>query len=83
MSEFDTDRETSSPGRLLHLTAYGDTADEIELAALDQARTFFGPDRQLEVIHDYQVTGTWPEDKPEAAGKRFTAGIRVRTVEPS
>jgi hypothetical protein len=76
----DTDRRQESPGRIVHTTAHGDNAEEIELSALDQARAFFGPDRRLAVIPDYQAYTAKPGQEPEP-GKRYTAGVRVRTVE--
>jgi hypothetical protein len=33
----------------------GDTREEMEMAALDQAREFFGPDARLRVIPEYSV----------------------------
>ena len=77
----DTGRRQESPGRVMHVYVWGDTAEEIELAALDKAREFFGPDRQLAVIPDYQVSSIGPHGPFRESGKRYTAGVRVRTVE--
>lgn len=79
----DTDRQVQPPpGRLMNVTVYGDTAEELELAALDQARKFFGSDPRLEVVRDYQVTGVIPGNHTDANGKLYVAGMRVRTIEP-
>jgi hypothetical protein len=82
MSE-DTDRRQESPGRVMHVYVWGDTADEVELAALDKAREFFGPDRQLEVVLGYHVWTIDRSSSPEAqeSGKRYSSSIIVRTVE--
>lgn len=44
-----------SNGRSISILAYGKTADELELDALDKAREFFGPDARLEVRRYYSV----------------------------
>lgn len=78
-----SDEHTASPGRILWVVAYGDTADEIEMAALDAAREFFGPDRRLAVIPDYQVSSIGPHSpaRDRASGKRYVTSAKVRTVE--
>jgi hypothetical protein len=78
MDEDITQRQRPA-GRILNVTVFGDTADEIELAALDEARTFFGDSRQLEIVPDYKVSGTIPHDGTD---KKYRAGVNVRTVEP-
>jgi len=72
---------TQPAGCVIHTSVCGDTAEEIELAALDDAREFFGPDRRLEVVADYQVTRCNPGTSHAGHGKKFAAGVRVRTVE--
>ncbi len=84
----DIDRATEPLRRSLTLTAFGDTADEIELCALDEARPFFGDGVQLEVKRDYRARPTtdgqragvppWP---PASAGKKYTADVIVRVIE--
>lgn len=77
----DTEARQRAPGRTINVRVGGDTADEIELAALDAARAFFGDDRQLEVVRDYGVISTVPGG-PCADKKYYApAGIEVRTVE--
>lgn len=78
MNDRDQEQRTLPGGRILHVTAYGDTADELELYALDEAREFFGTDVRLEVIDDYQVVGATHD--PAASGKRYCAGVRVRAL---
>jgi len=78
MDEDITQRQ-QSPGRILNVTVFGDTADEIELAALDEARAFFGGSRQLEIVPDYKVSGTIIHDRTD---KKYRAGVNVRAVEP-
>ena len=51
----DISRETQPAGRELSVRVYGDTADEIELAALDEVRPFFGDAVRLEVVRDYKA----------------------------
>lgn len=79
----DTAAHLKPGGRTINVVVCGDTADEIELAALDEARKFFGPDRQLEVVHDYSVTGMPAHHKLAESGKKYLApgGVHVRTVE--
>jgi len=79
----DTDRRQESPGRILHVYVCGDTANEIELAALDEARAFFGSDRRLAVIPAYRIHATASSTILEIrkSGKRYVAGIDVQTIE--
>jgi hypothetical protein len=79
MNDRDQDQHVSADGRILHVTVHGDNANELELAALDEARGFFGPDVHLEVVNDYQVTGTSEFDK-DANGRKYIAGMRVRAL---
>ena len=78
MDEDITQRQRPA-GRTLNVTVFGDTADEIELAALDKARAFFGDGRQLEIVPDYKVSGTVSSDGTD---KKYRAVVNVRTVEP-
>jgi hypothetical protein len=83
MTEY-TDRETRSPGREVSVFVFGDTADEIELAALDEARPFFGHHAQLTVIPAYKAVTVLPNGPyaGQAAGKKYQATVTVRTIEP-
>lgn len=77
-----SEEHLETPRRIFHTTVCGDTAEEIELAALDAAREFFGPAPRLQVVPDYQVCGV-PDNSPHAeTGKRYVAGVRVQTIEP-
>jgi hypothetical protein len=66
---------------------FGDTADEIELAALDKARAFFGVHAHLTIpgyiVHDdgdSTIGGAEPL-YPQAGGKKYRARVDVRTIE--
>lgn len=80
----DTDRETQPAGRVMRVLAFGDTATEIELAGLDEARAFFGADLQLRVIPDYKVFPALPgeADSGQAGGKKYRSSVLVLVVEP-
>ena len=69
----DTDQQTGQPARIVETTVFGDSADEIELAALDKARAFFGSDRQLEVIRDYKARDTISYGADAESGKKYRA----------
>ncbi|HLJ99530.1 MAG TPA: hypothetical protein VKU39_06435 [Streptosporangiaceae bacterium] len=80
----EANRDTRPPGRKVQVKVYGDTADEIEMSALDQARPFFGDHAQLMVVHDYRASslGEHSPLRYRAAGKRYVADVTVRAVEP-
>ena len=80
----DTDRETQPAGRVMRALAFGDTATEVELAALDEARVFFGTDLQLRVVSDYMVFPVLPNEalSEQAGGKKYRSSVLVRVVEP-
>jgi hypothetical protein len=63
-------------GRSVMVYAYGTDVEALEMAALDEARKFFGPEIQLEVVRDYAV-GTYTKNEP---GRRYVAGVTVREV---
>lgn len=71
--EESTEHRTGAGGRVLHVTVFGNSADEIEMAALDEARKFFGPDAQLE-LGEYQASANTTLSNP---GKQYAAGVRV------
>jgi hypothetical protein len=59
--------------------AYGDSVDELELVALDEARAAFGPDIQLQVVRNYEVGSK--NYTPSGEKKYHTGtGIIVREV---
>lgn len=63
--------------------AYGDTPEELELAALDEARTFFGNEVRLAIQPDYAVArpqSTGTAAKAAERGKKYRALVRVRIV---
>lgn len=61
-------------GRGIIVLAYGKTADELELHALDEAREFFGPDTQMEVVRSYSVM-----DSGNRPGMKMAA-VTVREI---
>lgn len=67
-------------GRSLRVRAFGDTADEIELSALDEARRVFGDDAKLTIRRDYLINRVGPDGTlaPFADGKSYTASVDVR-----
>ena len=64
-------------GRIFCVTVNGDTAGEIEIAALSAAQEFFGDGVPLEVVQDYLVNGTTTLDQTD---KKFRAALRVRAL---
>jgi hypothetical protein len=64
------------PGRVFQGSFHGDTADEIELAALEEAEHVFGPGVPLAVVPCYQVYWA-PVADQEVHGKRYSAAITV------
>ena len=79
-----TDRETRPAGREVEVFVFGDNADEIELAALDEARPFFGDTAHLTVVPAYKAMAVRPEGSlaARAGGKKYQATVIVRTIEP-
>jgi hypothetical protein len=79
------DRETRPAGREVEVLVFGDTADELELAALDEARPFFGDAVRLEVVRDYRALAVLPNGvfAARANGKKYQANVTVRTIEPA
>jgi len=65
-------------GREILVTAYGDTAEEVELAALDDARAAFGAGVQLEIERAYRLFPT--RDGRETAGRQYHADVLVRVT---
>lgn len=79
MNENEQDQHTQPEGRIFHTTVYGDNAAEIEMAALDAAREFFGEGALLQIVDDYQVIGVWNEEG-RASEKKYDSVVRVRAV---
>jgi hypothetical protein len=55
MNDDITGTDQARYGRTYLATARGDTLDELEMNALDQARGIFGPDARLELNRNYVV----------------------------
>ena len=82
--EESTRNDQRVPGRSMTVRAYGNTADELELMALDGARKVFGNDVQLTVVRDYTVAEpilTSMVREAEEHGAAYFSDITVRTVE--
>ena len=75
------DREARPAGRTFVALVAGDTAEEIELAALDAAREFFGAGPQLEVMRNYKVGPVGGFSPHAPSGKKYCAEVPVRTIE--
>jgi hypothetical protein len=75
--------DTSQSGvfgtRKVRVRAFGDTADEIDLFALDEARRVFGPDVPLAIDHSYLIVPVENTSQGgKAGGKAYTASVDVR-----
>lgn len=81
MNDDDITQRQKPAGRTFGVSVAGDTADEIELAALDAAREFFGDSRQLEVVRDYRAFPVGLIAGHAQSGKKYSAEVRIRTVE--
>lgn len=75
MSEPQAD-ERLNERRAIAVRVYGANADALEMAALDEARQFFGSDVHLEVARRYTV-GSDPHAEPE---RRYSSTVLVREV---
>jgi len=69
-------------GRSLTVLVFGDSATDLEFAALDEARKFFGPGPVLEVSPEWSA-GLVPVEPSsgmsmQAGGKQYHARILVR-----
>jgi|HubBroStandDraft_2_1064218.scaffolds.fasta_scaffold13008_6 hypothetical protein len=76
--EAGSDQRAFDAGRCFRVYVTGDSAAELELAALDKAREFFGTAPQLAVVPDYLATSA-----RTGADKRYGAGVTIRVVESS
>lgn len=75
-----TDIGNQVTGRSIKVMVFGNSVDEIELAALDKAREFFGDEGALEVVRDYGASPVSPGEPlaQQAAGKGWLATVTVR-----
>jgi len=74
------DEDIARVGRDLTMMAYGDSAPEIEMAALDAARKVFGDDVRLVPVRKYSVTVAG-QGEANPAGKKYRASITVRVMD--
>ena len=64
-------------GRALRAYPRGDTIDELEVKALDEARKLFGSEVQLQIVRNYEIVPALLEE----SSRYYTAtGIIVREV---
>jgi hypothetical protein len=75
----DTSQWVQLPGRNMTVTVSADTMAALEMAALDEARQFYGDGWRLWVMPEYRA---WPNHDPKRTGK-FVATVTVRLVEDS
>lgn len=78
MSDQEEQRERADK-RSFATSAWGDSEQELEQAALTEAQKFFGPDVRCEVVRDYEVqhysnAGRGPYD----AERPYRADVTVR-----
>ena len=71
----DIEPSCEDTSRSLKISAYGDTADEIEFAALDKAREFFGSTAKLHLDRTYQASSA--SGHLAAGDKKYYATIVV------
>lgn len=72
-------------GRAVQVLVSGDTLDEIELAALDKARSVFGADAHLKVERPYLVRDLDPTGalgQKLGTGKAWYASVMVSEYTP-
>jgi hypothetical protein len=80
MSDNDTGQQGGTLGtRKVRVRAFGDTADEIELFALDEARRVSGADVPLAIDRSYLIVRVEATSlAASAGGKAYTASVDVR-----
>jgi hypothetical protein len=70
------DIEKGTQGRSVSVEAWGKDMPALEMAALDAARGFFGPETRLTVIADYNAR-CYPSYEEN---RRYHASVTVREV---
>jgi hypothetical protein len=73
----ENEQRESMAGRSIRVGVDAPDLAALELAALDSAREFFGPDVRLEVVRDYQVHDMKSRNDP---ARRWMASITVREI---
>ena len=76
--------KTDRDQRAIEVKAFGNTPEELELDALDEAREFFGSDPLLEVQKDYTAKkplGFENQNTAALRGTTYMAFVRVRIAE--
>jgi hypothetical protein len=79
----DQDQRAGVQGRGIAVRAFGDTANEIEMAAIDEARAVFGEDVRMEIVRNYRINRIDPDSAltKDADGKRYVATVLVRAID--
>jgi hypothetical protein len=80
VNENDISQGGALETRSIRVRAFGDTADEIDFFALDEARAVFGPDAVLVVQRNYIINRVDMAWIPQAGGKKYTASVDVREL---
>jgi hypothetical protein len=80
MSDNELNLGNEVRGRIFCTTVFGDSAGEIEIAALTAAQAFFGDGVPLEVVQDYMASGATPNDQAAHDGKKYAAFVAVRAA---
>jgi hypothetical protein len=80
----DTGRLAQPQQRSVNVQAFGDTMAEIEMAALDKAREYFGEGWRMRIEPSYRAhtVGEHDPNRVAAAGKAYQAHVIVSLVEP-
>jgi hypothetical protein len=65
-------------GRTFRDSVYGDSAAEIEIAALSAAQEFFGDGVPLAVVPDYETVPLGGYAQALCGGKKYAAAVTVR-----
>ena len=69
-------------GRRITVEVRADSMNELEMAALDEARAYFGSEVQLEVLPNYHVHAYGHGVDNSNNGKRYHANVMVAELAP-
>jgi hypothetical protein len=71
------DNDATPQLRSIRVDAYGNSAAELEMYALDAARDFFGPDVMLRIVRNYQVVEPMVMESRNTGGKKWYARVKI------
>ncbi|WP_329521126.1 hypothetical protein [Spirillospora sp. NBC_01491] len=80
---YDDQQQQQQDERTFLAETYGDSPEELELQALDEARAFFGQAVRLAIVPNYAVARPSSPPSVERAamlGKTYRALVRVRVA---